>query len=271
MKNPKLVRAAFDGMLHVHTTTRSHSTPQITPSPFPSHPLRDEDNLEENERIKQELNPRKIDEPKTPFWSPQNTEDEADPSSSSGGGVGASALNANIIVEPTMQLGQPALFARTHRSPWSDSSNGGSPSPRHHHTTTAPTTTHAPNATNTTAMHHSNHVNGGGSGGTRSASRSPRFSAEYYQEGESDDEDDNDDDALDSSGGGGDLGFLHDGDGDIEARLKRREARRKFKEARKAHYEMKEVLVRARELLQHDAEDEDDVEEAMDAVETGQR
>lgn len=38
--------------------------------------LRDEDNLEENERIKKELNPRKIDEPKTPYLSPQATEDE---------------------------------------------------------------------------------------------------------------------------------------------------------------------------------------------------
>lgn len=37
---------------------------------------RDEDNLEENERIKQELNPRKIDEPKTPYLSPLQTEDE---------------------------------------------------------------------------------------------------------------------------------------------------------------------------------------------------
>jgi hypothetical protein len=37
---------------------------------------RDEDNLEENERIKKELNPRKIDEPKTPYLSPQATEDE---------------------------------------------------------------------------------------------------------------------------------------------------------------------------------------------------
>ena len=39
---------------------------------------RDEDNLEENERIKKELNPRKIDEPKTPYLSPQGTEDEAE-------------------------------------------------------------------------------------------------------------------------------------------------------------------------------------------------
>jgi Protein phosphatase inhibitor 2 (IPP-2) len=42
------------------------------------HQCRDEDNLEENERIKKELNPRKIDEPKTPYLSPQATEDEAE-------------------------------------------------------------------------------------------------------------------------------------------------------------------------------------------------
>jgi hypothetical protein len=34
---------------------------------------RDEENLEENERLKQELNPRKIDEPKTPYLSPLET------------------------------------------------------------------------------------------------------------------------------------------------------------------------------------------------------
>jgi hypothetical protein len=32
--------------------------------------------LEENERIKKELNPCKIDEPKTPYLSPHATEDE---------------------------------------------------------------------------------------------------------------------------------------------------------------------------------------------------
>ena len=32
--------------------------------------------MEENEKIKKELNPKKIDEPKTPYLSPQGTEDE---------------------------------------------------------------------------------------------------------------------------------------------------------------------------------------------------
>jgi hypothetical protein len=42
-------------------------------------PCRDEENLELNEKIKQELNPRKIDEPKTPYHaSPRGTDDEAD-------------------------------------------------------------------------------------------------------------------------------------------------------------------------------------------------
>ena len=39
---------------------------------------RDEQNLEENEKIKAELAPTKINEPKTPYLSPMETEDEAD-------------------------------------------------------------------------------------------------------------------------------------------------------------------------------------------------
>ena len=38
----------------------------------------DETNLAENERIKAELNPTKINEPKTPYHSPLDTDDDHD-------------------------------------------------------------------------------------------------------------------------------------------------------------------------------------------------
>ena len=41
-------------------------------------PRRDEANLSENEKIKKELNPTKISEPKTPYLSPMETDEELD-------------------------------------------------------------------------------------------------------------------------------------------------------------------------------------------------
>ena len=113
-------------------------------------PRRDEDNLEENEKIKLELNPQKINEPKTPYLSPMETDDDLDldlarasmaPLSLHDGGAGPSAV----------------VTARANGSGWSDSDrgNGGSPSPR---------------------------LNGGlASGSSPRAAFSPRFSDDYYQ------------------------------------------------------------------------------------------
>jgi hypothetical protein len=117
---------------------------------------------------------------------------------------------------------------RTHKSPWSDSSdqNGGSPSPR------------AP----------SNSNSNGSAARDRSCSRSPRFSEEYYR-GNSDDEEGTDsaEEELYGSGiGGGE-----------ERKMKKIEKRKKFQEARKAHYGMKEALQKAKELLEDEIEDEE--------------
>jgi len=65
MRFPFLDRASCTGAQHLS-------------KPLPFSGCRDEENLEENEKIKQELNPRKIDEPKTPYLSPLDTDDEAE-------------------------------------------------------------------------------------------------------------------------------------------------------------------------------------------------
>jgi hypothetical protein len=124
---------------------------------------------------------------------------------------------------------------RTHKSPWSDSSdqNGGSPSPR------------APN---------------GNGAGDRSWSRSPRFSEEYYNdnsddEGDSQDgEEDSGEEELRENGGSGCGEYTSSNSG---RKLKKSEKRRKFQEARKAHYGMKDALRKAKELLEHEIEDEE--------------
>lgn len=185
---------------------------------------RDEKNLEENERIKKELNPRKIEEPKTPYHrSPWGTDDEAEV-------LGERTADFLIILqnlrhfttfttiwlELNRELNRhPGLDPNTersgiepltlneadfsqarltriqttsHNSPWSDNSTGTSPSPH------------------------------GNSSARGSTGRSPRFSEEYYRE-DSDDEDGNDDEST-------------------------LEKRKKFKEARKSHYQMKDAMRR---------------------------
>jgi len=124
---------------------------------------------------------------------------------------------------------------RTHKSPWSDSSdqNGGSPSPR------------APNGGNTTS--------------DPSRSRSPRFSEEYYRGNSSSDEDDTDDD----EGGGMVLENGNDGGSGEKRKMMKSEKRRKFQEARKAHYGMKEALKKAKQLLINEAEEDEDLGDAM--------
>lgn len=108
----------------------------------------DEENLELNEKIKQELNPRKIDEPPTPYLSPQGTEDEAEMLE----GTGMSPLSLD-------DRPGPVRVSRQHASPWSDSSDqNGSPSPQYP------------------------------SSNGRSSSRSPRFSGDYYVDGSDEEE-----------------------------------------------------------------------------------
>ncbi|KAH7624773.1 hypothetical protein Ndes2526B_g00142 [Nannochloris sp. 'desiccata'] len=193
----------------------------------------DEDNLEENERIKKELNPRKIDEPKTPYLSPQATEDEEEML-----GDGLSPLSLDDKAAAMHHAVHAVHAVRTHKSPWSDSSdqNGGSPSPR------------APNGNST-----------GNSTGSPSCSRSPRFSEEYYRDNSSSDEDTDDED---KNGGGQEL--ENGGDGASEERkMKKSEKRKKFQEARKAHYGMKEALQKAKDLLEDEAEEDEEVGDKM--------
>ena len=52
---------------------------------------RDEGNLEENERIKAALNPRKIDEPNTPYLSPMDTDEERE--------LGAHSVAARLTLD----------------------------------------------------------------------------------------------------------------------------------------------------------------------------
>jgi hypothetical protein len=124
---------------------------------------------------------------------------------------------------------------RTHTSPWSDSDqNRGSPSPVA--------------------------SNGGNSTHDPSRSRSPRFSEEYYLDNSSSDEDEDDDDDVQDSKSGGDI---NGGDISEMKKLKKREKRKKFQEARKAHYGMKEALQKAKELLENEAEDDEELGDIM--------
>jgi hypothetical protein len=116
---------------------------------------RDEDNLEENERIKKELNPTKINEPKTPFHlSPMNTDDEFDQAmeveqgammlslednkDNNYSGIEAGAgPSSSTAPPPPPALGasqqQKHQYQKKTIAPngWSDSDKSGGPSPRH--------------------------------------------------------------------------------------------------------------------------------------------
>jgi hypothetical protein len=73
-------------MVRLGSPARAQGSSVITSTPKPltararrGRRCRDEDNLEENERIKKELNPMKIDEPNTPFHlSPMQTDDDSE-------------------------------------------------------------------------------------------------------------------------------------------------------------------------------------------------
>lgn len=74
LRQPPAARPPLLGSLPVPLLPPSLShTAHIT-----HHPPQDEINLEENERIKAELNPVKISEPKTPYLSPLDSDDELD-------------------------------------------------------------------------------------------------------------------------------------------------------------------------------------------------
>ncbi|EFN54038.1 hypothetical protein CHLNCDRAFT_136100 [Chlorella variabilis] len=192
----------------------------------------DEENLEENERIKKELNPRKIDEPKTPYLSPMDTDEEGDlgtrlrplslddaataaaaaasAAAAEAAGASASAGTTSDEAGPSRSGRGRGRHVRIGGRGWSDSDRTVSPSPRH------------PDG-----------------GSPSKAARSPRFSDQYYDGlHEHDDEDEDEAAAADPL---------------------RQEKRRRFKEARKQHYNMREQLQRARELMQsvEDGEPED--------------
>lgn len=131
-------------------TPRGVLCPQLDPHVILAYLCRDEDNLEKNEKIKAELNPRKIDEPKTPYLSPLETSDEDHDMLDGGDAGGLSPLSLD-------DDGQPRVRSRPLRnSAWSDSDQA-SPSPH----------------TNNTHVSHS-----------------PRFSEEYYRNGSDDENSD---------------------------------------------------------------------------------
>ena len=221
--------------------------------------------MELNERIKQELNPRKIDEPPTPYLSPQGTEDESDVLGEFSWQCTFSRIYLHFTLLQILlsrhshihqiyinsiyliQFNNPSLSSSSYIADGSgvaplsiDDGPAQAPAPvrvsRHH----------------SSPWSDSSDQNGGSpsprypSSNGRSSSRSPRVSGDYYVDGSDEDEDD-----------------LHDGNENGEGVEGQAEKRRKFRAARKAHYEMKEAMLKAKELLKSEEEDEGVGEESI--------
>eukprot|EP00887_Chlorella_sp_A99_P002378 scaffold10.g2378.t1 len=213
----------------------------------------DEDNLEENERIKKELNPRKIEEPKTPYLSPMETEDEEEghadgcmsplaleeevgPSSAAAAAAAAAATAAAAAAAATAAAAAAALPA-------------AGPPPclvaGRLRRVAVPGGGWGPHSQSDSSPHAA--ADAGAVGASPRAGRSPRFSLDAY------------------------YGSGQDEDSDHEADPERQEKRRRFLEARKQHYNVREQLARAKALLEEEEEEEEGEEGAAGDAEDGRR
>ncbi|KDD74045.1 hypothetical protein H632_c1624p0, partial [Helicosporidium sp. ATCC 50920] len=188
---------------------------------------RDERNLEENEIIKKELNPQKINEPKTPYLSPIDTDDEFDVESMSPLRLddGPSPMGSSPAAGSTTSV-QPGAAERDGRRPPASGKGAASAWEAH---VESEARMRAENGSGGEQLGRADRPSGAAGGQPLTGSlkgstpkaglcgtHSPRFV---------------------------EADFSHDADAvDENASPERKEKRRKFKAARREHYDMKAML-----------------------------